>query len=446
MKMKKLFPQNHRPSTSGVPSAQDGGTYQSTALSGATSASRGAKSKGKLHIKNIVAFLLGLAILLGYARPASAQSGVEVTNVNVEYKFGEQVNFSARIHSPIPIQNATVTFRTADGIAQTQPLTVNADGWAGYRYDASLNALPPFSPIVFWFDVALADGTRFTSPNYNFRYADNRFPWQEREEGILRVHWYDGDAAFGGTVLDTARRGLDSARNLISMDARGPIDIYVYANANDLQGALVLGGQSWVAGHASPELGVVMISISPGQNQNIELERQAPHELTHVLLYQSVGPNYNRLPVWLTEGLASLAELNPNPDMDIALAQAAQTNTLLPLADLCASFPPDTGRAFVAYAEAKSFTRFLLDNHGTTGLSALTSAYADGLDCEQGARQALEQPLSQLEVRWRESVLGENRGGVVTTNLFPYLLVLGIILLIPAWGLLGRLRERRQNG
>jgi hypothetical protein len=390
-------------------------------------------------------FLLGLLILLGVARPASAQSGGEVSDVRVEYKFGEQVNFLARIQSSIPIQNAMVTFRTSDGIAQTQPVSVNPDGTAGYIYDASLNALPPFAHIVFWFDVALADGTSFTSGNYDFTYADNRFPWQEREEGALRVHWYDGDAAFGAAVLDAARRGLDSARALVPMEPTGTIDIYVYATAADLQGALVLGGQSWVAGHASPELGVVMISIPPGPEQSIAIERQAPHELTHVLLYQSLGPKYNNLPIWLTEGMATSAEIYPNPDLDAALAAAVESNSLLPLAELCAAFPPDTGRAFLAYAQSKSFVRFLLDNYGTTGFSALISAYADGMDCEEGARRALEQPLSQLEVRWRESTLGENRSGVIVGNLFPYLLVLGLVLFVPVWGALGRLIARRKR-
>ncbi len=395
--------------------------------------------------QGFVIFLLGLLILLGLARPAAAQSGGEVTDIRVEYKFGEQINFLARIQSSVPIQNATVTFRTYAGIAQTQLLTVNADGTAGYRYDAQLNALPPFARIVYWFDVTLTDGTRFTSPTNNFIYADNRFNWQTLEEGVLRVHWYEGDAAFGAAVLDAARRGLDSARALVPMETAGTIDIYVYATASELQGALVLGGQSWIAGHASPELGVVMISTTPGPEQSNALERLAPHELTHVLLYQSLGPNYNRLPVWLTEGMAMNVELIPNPDLDATLAAAVDSNSLLPLADLCAAFPPDTGRAFLAYAQSKSFVRFLLDNFGTIGLSALTSAYADGLDCEEGARRALEQPLSQLEVRWRESALGENRSGVVAANLFPYLLVLALVLFVPVWGAIGRLIGRRKN-
>lgn len=392
----------------------------------------------------VAAILLGLPVLPGSARPVLAQSGVEFTDVRVEYKFGEQINFLARIVSSTPIQSGSVTFHAAGGSSQTQPLSINVDGSAGYHYDASLKALPPFSQILFWFDVTLTDGTVVTSGTYNFRYADNRFPWQEREDGATRVHWYDGDEAFGAAVLDAARRGLNSARDLIPLTPAGPLDIYVYSTANDLQGALVLGGQSWVAGHASPELGVVMISISPGPGQGIALERQVPHELTHVLLYQSLGAGYNRLPIWLTEGMATTSELYPNPDLDAALEQAVKTNTLLPLADLCAAFPPDTGRAFLAYAQAKSFARFLLDHYGTTGLSALTSAYADGMDCEEGARRALEQPLSQLEVRWRESALGENRSGVVAANLFPYLLILGLVLFVPVLGALGRLRERRK--
>jgi hypothetical protein len=402
-------------------------------------------SPARIWAWRLASVLFGLAILFGSARPVSGQAGGEVVEARAEHRFGEEIQFFARIQSPIPIQNASVTFRTADGLAQTQPMSVNADGTAGYRYDARLNLLPPFARIVYWFDVTLSDGTSFTSGQFDFIYTDNRFNWQTLEDGALRVHWYEGDAAFGAAVLDAARRGTQAARALLPMESAGTIDVYVYASGMDLQSALELGGQSWVAGHASPELGVVMLSVTPGPEQSNALERQTPHELAHVLLYQSLGTGYNRLPVWLTEGLATNAELIPNADLDATLAAAVDSNALLPLSELCAAFPPDTGRAFLAYAESKSFVRFLLDNYGTTGLSALVSAYADGMDCEEGARRALEQPLSQLEVRWRESALGENRSGVVAMNLFPYLLVLGLVLFVPVWGAVNRLIERRRN-
>ena len=188
-----------------------------------------------------------------------------------------------------------------------------------------------------------------------------------------------------------------------------------------------------------------MVSVAPGENQSIQLERQVPHELAHVLLYRRVGANYNRLPIWLREGMASMAELYPNPDYENVLRQNASTNSLISLTDLCTSFPPDTGNAFLAYAESNSFTQFIVDNHGTSGLTSLALAYADGLDCEQGARQALGLSLSQLEVRWRESTLGENRSGVIVSNLLPYLLLLMLVLIVPVWVALGRIIQRKKN-
>lgn len=386
---------------------------------------------------------LALLTLLAMANPVWAQSGSEVSDVRVVSEFGKQVTFLARIQSPVGVRSATVTFREENGIQQTQPLTLNADGTAAYTYDASLKTLKPFARIVFWFNLTLADGSESQSGNYNFDYIDDRFDWQTREDGLLRAHWVTGDAAFGDAVLDAARRGLQSVSLLINVDMGAPIDIWVYPTSDDLQGALLLGGQSWAAGHASPELGVVMVSVLPGENQSIHLERQVPHELAHVLLYRRVGANYNRLPIWLREGMASMAELYYNNEFDVVLTNATETNSIIPLTDMCSSFPSDTANAQLAYAESRSFAQFIVDNYGTSGLTSLALAYADGLDCEQGARQALGLSLSQLETRWRESALGENRGGVIVSNLLPYLILLVLLLVVPVAVAFGRIVRRK---
>jgi len=390
-------------------------------------------------------FLLGLMIPFGAVNPARAQSGGEVTDVRVEYTFGTEVIFSARVAASVPIQSATVSFRPATGNTQTQPLSVNADGSVGYRFDAKSNTLPAFGTIMFWFDVTLADGTRSTSGTYNFRYTDNRFAWRDLEEGALRVHWYEGDAAFGAAALDAARRGLQSVANLISVNLTEPLDVYVYSTSAELQSALLLGGLGWIDGYASPEAGVTMISVAPGPEQSLELERQTSHELMHVLLYRNVGANYHRVPVWLREGMATLAELSPDPAWTPTLMQAVESQSLLPLTNLCATFPADAEPVFLAYAESRSFTQFLLDNFGSMKLSALVTAYADGLDCEQGALQTLGSPLSDLEIRWRASVLGENRGGLVFSSLLPYLIVVALIFLAAAWGVVSRIFWRSND-
>ncbi len=369
-----------------------------------------------------------------------------MTNVGVVYNFGQQITFKAQITSSIPITQATISFREVnEQSTRVEPLTLASDGTTTYQYDASQNLIPPFTTILFSFQATLANGDTVSSPTYNFRYNDNRFNWQTLTDGPLSVHWYDGDDAFGHAALDAARGGLQFINQIVPVSLNSPLDVYVYANASDLQSALQLGGSSWVAGHADPTLGVVMVSVTPGDTQTIELQRQIPHELAHVMLYRNLGAGYNRLPVWLNEGIASVAELYPNPDYASALKAASQSNTLLPFSDLCASFPADSGGAFLAYAQSESFVRYLRDTYGNTGLVALTQAYADGLDCNLGTTRAVGVPLNVLETRWRAYVSGESVASVAAFNLLPYIIFLGLTLLVPIWGALGIIRERIRN-
>lgn len=129
------------------------------------------------------------------------------------------------------------------------------------------------------------------------------------------------------------------------------------------------------------------------------METLIPHELAHVMLYRSVGEGYASLPVWLSEGIASLAELYPNPDYEQALTVASQDASLLPIAELCDTFPLDASRASLAYAESQSFVRFVRDIYGSSTLFLLISAYADGMSCEQGVVRTLNSSLANLDTR-----------------------------------------------
>ena len=185
-----------------------------------------------------------------------------------------------------------------------------------------------------------------------------------------------------------------------------------------------------------------MVVIEPGAEQSITLEQRIPHELMHVMMYRSVGAGYNNLPAWLREGTATLAEMYPNADYDRALADAGANNDLIPLKDLCVSFPADAGQAFLAYAESRSFTNYLHDAYGSSGLLSLAASYADGVDCERGTERAFGIPLSNLEQKWRSSVLGQNRFLPALQNISPYLVLLCLVLIIPFIGIISTLRKK----
>jgi hypothetical protein len=161
------------------------------------------------------------------------------------------------------------------------------------------------------------------------------------------------------------------------------------------------------------------------------MDQRIPHELMHVMVYRQTGSGYNNLPFWLSEGLATLAEINPSPDYDTVLRAASARNDLIPLADLCASFPAEPDRVFLAYAEARSFTTYLRDTYGAPALLNLAKVYAEGVACENGAQRAFGTSLSQLDSTWRETALGQNTLSLILRNLLPYLVILGLIIFIP---------------
>lgn len=272
--------------------------------------------------------------------------------------------------------------------------------------------------------------------------AAGPFNWQTLESGALKVHWYEGDVRFGQAALETAQAGLASIARLVPSELEGPIEIFIYANTEDLRGALAPGDESWVAGHADPALGVVMVVIEPGAEQRITMEQRIPHELMHVMLYRRVGPGYQNIPAWLREGMATVAETYPNADYDRVLSEAVTNDDLIQLKDLCVSFPADAGQAFLAYAESRSFINYLHDKYGSAGLLSLAASYADGVDCERGTERAFGLSLSSLETEWRSAVLGENIFLSTLQNISPYLVLLCLVLIIPLIGIISTMRKR----
>lgn len=383
------------------------------------------------------------------ASPAQAQSGIELENVGASHQFGEQITFVATLKAPTSIQSASIIISDdSQNLNRVEALTLQPDGRLEFRLDTKQVILHPFTTVKWSYQITLPDGSMLQSETFSTRYTDNRFDWQTLEVGTLKVNWYQGDATFGQAVLNAAQAGLASVSQFMpGANLAQPIEIFVYADTDALRGTLALGGAEWVAGHADPTLGVVMVVIEPGEQQGIRMEQRLPHELMHVVMYRAVGPGYRNIPAWLREGMATLAETYPNADYDRVLAEAADANRLLSLQDLCVSFPADAGQAFLAYAESRSFTNYLYRTYGSgsTGLLSLVTQYASGVDCESGPARAFGVPLSTLEMNWRSSVLGQNTFLPVLQNASPYLVLLCLILIIPFIGIMITVRKKENE-
>ena len=78
-------------------------------------------------------------------------------------------------------------------------------------------------------------------------------------------------------------------------------------------------------------------------------------------------------------------------------------------------------------------------------MQQLIMQYQDGLNCQRGAEATYNLTLAQLERQWRQDVLGENVYQSAFSNLLPWFVLLGIILLIPFGLMLAGIRKRSEG-
>lgn len=343
--------------------------------------------------------------------------------------------FTLAAHSPNGITEAALLMRVGDD-SRTDVLPV--EFIPGQSIDAravlDLQSQPiaPFATVFYSWRLADSAGATLTTPEQAYMYEDNRFQWQTVARGAIHAHWHSGDLAFGQAVADIGYEALNRVSGLMGATPPDKLDIYVYQNLSDLQSGLRLGGRTWVGGHADPSLGVVLVYGAPDQFELIRLENDLSHELAHVVLYQVVGPNYNRMPVWLDEGLATNAELQPNPAYSEALTAAVESETIIPLESLCGTFGVEASRAILSYSESESVVRYIQDRWGPSTMRELLQAYSEGASCEGGVQRALKLSLAELQADWTSDVLRASPLRALIRQFLPYLLIFGPVALIIA--------------
>ena len=373
-----------------------------------------------------------------------AQTHIQINNPSVEHTFGEQIIFRAEIPSSANIDQIQLVF-TPEGFKNSIVIPVNISInnrlLARYQLKPQENILP-FSTITYQYMVTLTTDDQAVSDLFSFQYDDNLHRWETLEgANLFKVHWYDGDLAFGRAILDAAMNTLDRFKKYLILPNPENLDIYVYASPSELQEILDLTEYPWIAGHAAPENNMVLVSITPGALQLLEIERQIPHEITHLRLYQYFGDRYDNIPTWLDEGIASLAEAFPNSDYKFILSGGYENETLISFKSLCESFPPTASEINLAYAQSDSFVRFIYNEYGSNGLQNLLDAYKQGYSCEKGPSEVFGINLRQLERLWYQDTFGEAQP-LMANELLGWSILCIIVLITPTTAIILTARRK----
>lgn len=357
--------------------------------------------------KKIIALIVGLSLLT--ITTAFTYPQAIVTNNEAQLNFPESVTFSVTVTSDSEIRSVVLEYGNeqqtcGEVIAKAFPQfspgkTVNAE-WAWEMRQSG--SLPPGASLWWRWRVTDANGNETVSETKTTTWLDDVHNWKSMNNGdFLRLHWYEGDQNFAIDLAKSAHNGLQFNETQSGLKAESPINIYIYADTNDLKDA-ILYEPSWTGGQAFPDQDIVILGIS---QSDLDWGRDViVHELTHVLVGHQTFSCLGDVPTWLNEGLAVYSEGDLDTASQRQLEDAIRSDTLLTVRSLSGGFSEVADKANLSYTQSYSLTKFLIESYGQEKMTELLLSLRDGIAIDAALLQTYGFNVDGLEDAWRESI------------------------------------------
>jgi len=169
----------------------------------------------------------------------------------------------------------------------------------------------------------------------------------------------------------------------------------------------VTGSPAWADGLFDPVLGRVQVPTQGALTDRIWLRRVLRHEFVHALLQDQQGLDHNALPTWLNEGLAMQLSGDHWSDME----QLDQDKVpVIPLTALEGGWGDlSSEAASIAYLEANSATRYLINRYGMHEVQQLLVRLKKKQTLATAIQNQLSLSYDQFQARWMEQRQEERR-------------------------------------
>lgn len=177
-----------------------------------------------------------------------------------------------------------------------------------------------------------------------------------------------------------------------------PIMVVLHTK-HSFQGAT--GSPAWADGLYDPSLGRIQIPTQGATTDMKWLTSVLRHEYVHALLHDRLGTHTGALPTWLNEGLSMQWAGDTWPDLDQAMQGEINVIPLTYLEGSWGALP--AGTSTVAYLEAHSATRYMIERWGIARVDELLNALQAGSSVANAFQNKLFISYEQFQRQWLES-------------------------------------------
>ncbi len=354
--------------------------------------------------------VVAIGLLLGLVPVTVGATSWTFGTPTADSTFGTGIVFSqpVTIDKPVGRVEILLTFADAVGpsVSEVPAVPTGPSATLTYTLDTSgNNHLIPNTPIVAQWRVISADEPTEVAlgPELRVVYDDDRFEWKTAGNGIVKVHWYEGDAGFGAKALKLGEDEVRETSELLGVTETEPIDFFVYANVDDFYGAIGPGAHENVAGSAFAHIRTLLGLIPQSEINDSLVAVRIPHEFVHLVFNTASQNPYHSPPRWLNEGLAVYQSESYGSSDRAAVEAAARNGTLIPLDGLTGQFPNGQD-FFLAYSESASAVEFMIRTYGPDALVTLIRSYADGRTDDEAFSDALGLDMTAFSDAWFKEV------------------------------------------
>ncbi len=359
----------------------------------------------KILILSLV--LISLTALL-HPVAVGAAPAAQVSRNEAVIKFPDMVTFRASLQAGAKITSVVLEYgdeqlTCGDVVAKSYPqFTPGAQVDVEWTWEMRQSgSLPPGATIWWRWRFTDESGKESVSERQTITWLDSHHTWQTITAENLRLHWYSGDRTFAQEVLNAAKGGLVLNEISAGLKPDGTIDLYIYANYNDL-GDAILYEPSWTGGQAFPDFNIVIIGIEPA---NLDWGKKATvHELTHVLVGHLTFSCLGSVPTWLNEGLAVYSEGELNLDSQNQLDEAIRKDELLTVRSISGGFSEVADKANLSYSQSFSIVKFLIGTYGQPKMTELLTTLRDGTTIDDALVKVYGFDVDGLEDAWRKGI------------------------------------------
>jgi hypothetical protein len=368
-------------------------------------------------IKRIPVLAAILLLLLTILCPASdkisaqSQNMIAMSNSVAQIDFPLALHFSAQFQSNTDITDIRLRYKVERlGYAQvineayvnfTPSSTINA------RYTLDMRRIggfPPGANLHYWWVAEDAGGATLETEPVQYQINDTRYKWQSLSQDKINIFWYEGSNSFAQALMSTAQQSLVKLASDTGATPDNIINVYIYANYQDLQGSMVYP-QEWTGGVAFTQYNIIAIGIN---TNNLSWgQRAMTHELTHNVVNQETYNPYNEIPVWLNEGMAMYSEGDLTPQFSTPLVRAIQTDNLFSVRSISSPFSAYADKANLAYAQSYSLVDYLIKQHGSDKMLELFNTFKQGSAYDMAFQKVYGFNMDGLNVQWKSRVTSQ---------------------------------------